>query len=91
MPNHVTNQIEFYGNQKNINKVFELIKGDNGYIDFNKIIPMPKSLNIESGSNNHSYLRVWVYNHLKKYSKNYEKINLLFDDCGNVHLDRMLA
>ena len=37
MPNHVTNQIEFYGNQKNINKVFKLIKGDNGYIDFNKI------------------------------------------------------
>ena len=49
MPNHVTNQIEFYGNQKNINKVFELIKGDNGYIDFNKIIPMPKTLNLTAG------------------------------------------
>ena len=46
MPNHVTTKIEFYGAQSNIDKVLELIKGDGACIDFNKIIPMPESLNI---------------------------------------------
>lgn len=51
MPNHITNRIEFHGEQSNIDKVLELIKGEDSCIDFNKIIPMPESLNIESGSN----------------------------------------
>lgn len=51
MPNNVTNKITFYGEQKNVSKVLNLIKGNDEYIDFNKIIPMPESLNIESGSN----------------------------------------
>lgn len=50
MPNHITNRIEFYGDQENINKVLELIKGEEGCIDFNKIIPMPKTLSLTSGS-----------------------------------------
>jgi hypothetical protein len=49
MPNHVTNKIEFYGDQENINKVLELIKGEEECIDFDKIIPMPKSLHLTSG------------------------------------------
>ena len=52
MPNHVANMIEFYGDQKNINKVLELIKEEDSCIDFNKIIPMPKSLQISSSSDN---------------------------------------
>lgn len=50
MPNHVANKIEFYGDQENINKVLELIKGKEECIDFNKIVPMPKTLNLVSGS-----------------------------------------
>lgn len=50
MPNHVTNKIEFYGEQKNIDKVLDLIKGEDRCIDFNKIIPMPKELMLPSGS-----------------------------------------
>lgn len=50
MPNHITTKIEFYGEQGNIDKVLDFIKGDGECIDFNKIIPMPESLNIESGS-----------------------------------------
>ena len=50
MPNHVTTKIEFYGAQSNIDKVLDLINGSEDCIDFNKIIPMPESLNIESGS-----------------------------------------
>ena len=49
MPNHVTNKIEFYGDQENIKKVLELIKGEEEYIDFNKIVPMPKTLHLTSG------------------------------------------
>ena len=44
MPNHVTNRIELYGDQENINKVLELIEGERECIDFNKIIPMPDNI-----------------------------------------------
>lgn len=49
MPNHVANKIEFYGDKENINKVLEFIKGEEECIDFNKLIPMPKSLHLTSG------------------------------------------
>lgn len=44
MPNHITNKIEFYGEQSNIDKVLELIKGEKECIDFEKIIPMPDNI-----------------------------------------------
>jgi hypothetical protein len=44
MPNHVTNEIKFYGKQENINKVLKLIEGNNEYIDFNAIVPMPDNI-----------------------------------------------
>lgn len=50
MPNHITNRIQFYGKQENINKVLELIKGEDTCIDFNKIIPMPKELNLPAST-----------------------------------------
>ena len=53
MPNHVINIINFSGDQKKIAEMLESIKSDEigiGSIDFQKIIPMPESLNIESGS-----------------------------------------
>lgn len=49
MPNHVANKIKFYGDQENINKVLELIKGEDRCIDFEKIISMPKSLHLTAG------------------------------------------
>lgn len=50
MPNHVTNQIKFYGEQENINQVLNLINGEDRCIDFEKLIPMPKELKLPSGS-----------------------------------------
>lgn len=53
MPNHVENHIEFSGDARQIKAMLEIIKNDEYgivTIDFNKIIPMPKSLNIEAGS-----------------------------------------
>lgn len=53
MPNHVENIITLKGDEKKIREMLETIQSDDyglGTVDFNKIIPMPKSLNIESGS-----------------------------------------
>ncbi len=53
MPNWVQNNIKFSGDTAEIKKMLETIKNDEisfGSIDFNKIIPMPESLNIECGS-----------------------------------------
>lgn len=50
MPNNITNKIEFSGKPENIKNVLDLIKSENRAIDFNRIIPMPASLMIPSGS-----------------------------------------
>lgn len=53
MPNHVENIITLKGDEKKIREMLEAIKNDDyglGTVDFNKIIPMPESLNIEAGS-----------------------------------------
>jgi len=55
MPNHVRNILSFSGDDKEIEKLRNTIKGkfDDGsemQIDFNKIIPRPESLNITAGS-----------------------------------------
>ena len=53
MPNHVENIITLKGDEKKIREMLEAIKNDDfglGTLDFNKIIPMPNSLNIEAGS-----------------------------------------
>lgn len=51
MPNWVMNQIEFSGARENIDKVLNIIKGDDTEFDFNKLIPMPKSLRLTAGGN----------------------------------------
>ena len=51
MPNHVINKICMQGDPKEIQSMLEQIKNDDfgiGTVDFDKIIPMPKSLDIES-------------------------------------------
>ncbi len=60
MPNHVMNRLEFDCSQERLREILEAICYDGGSeeaertgigtIDFNKIIPMPPSLNIEAGS-----------------------------------------
>ena len=53
MPNHVVNHISLHGDPQKIREVLEAIKSDKlgiGSMDFNKIIPMPKSLDIEAGT-----------------------------------------
>jgi hypothetical protein len=53
MPNHVKNVVTFDCDSKELEKILEHIKNDEfgiGSIDFQKMIPMPESLNITSGS-----------------------------------------
>lgn len=53
MPNNITNIVTPIGDAEKIWEMFNNIKNDKfgvGTIDFNKIIPMPEELNIESGS-----------------------------------------
>ena len=53
MPNHVENNIILKGDEQKIREMLEAIQNDDyglGTVDFNKIINMPESLNIEAGS-----------------------------------------
>lgn len=53
MPNYVTNIIKMVGDEKKFKDVFHYIGTDEygeKQIDFNKIIPMPESLNVTAGS-----------------------------------------
>lgn len=51
MPNHVKNELYFEcGNNERISELMNTIKGEDTLFDFNKVIPMPKELDIESSS-----------------------------------------
>lgn len=49
MPNWVQNDIYLHGEEKDIKKVLELVKSEDSEFDFDKIIPMPKTLNLPAG------------------------------------------
>ena len=53
MPNHIENRISLAGDKEQIAAMLEQVKSDKyglGTIDFNKIRPMPETLDIEAGS-----------------------------------------
>lgn len=62
MPNHVENIISVDGDIRQIRDMLEKLRvddGELGTIDFNKIIPMPKELNIEAGSRTDKGLKAY--------------------------------
>lgn len=62
MPNYVKNQIEFRGKTEDVRNMLIAIQDDKlglGTIDFNKLIPMPESLNIEAGSRTDKGLKAY--------------------------------
>lgn len=102
MPNHITNRLNVEGKKEDIDKLFDFIKSDVNdedgkfvLIDFNKIIPMPDSLDIPSsteGEDGQKYLlghsgnlfQIGAY----KKSEHYKKMEALrtqnpkdFDRC----------
>ncbi|MBR5091650.1 MAG: hypothetical protein IK093_19690 [Ruminiclostridium sp.] len=53
MPNHVQNRVRLIGEQSRIDELLRTVQNDEegfGSIDFNKIIPMPKEMEIECGT-----------------------------------------
>lgn len=57
IPNYIINQVRFSGEESRIAELLDFIKPDknessehSAVIDFNKIIPMPESLNVDAGS-----------------------------------------
>ena len=64
MPNWVQNNIYLHGEKKDIKKVLELVKSDESAFDFNKIIPMPKELEIDSSSDNDLAILCYLSNKL---------------------------
>jgi len=63
MPNHVINKLIITGDEDTIRALLESIRkgGEKlGTVDFNKIIPMPDSMNIESGSNTDKGLKAYT-------------------------------
>lgn len=62
MPNHVLNIVTLYGDEKRIEQLRneQLQEGGGpGSLDFQKIIPMPESLNIESGSRTSDAIKLY--------------------------------
>ncbi len=62
MPNHVMNKLTFSSQEK---KVLSFLKGDKELIDFNKIIPMPEELNIESSNIGEEGAKYLFYNNIR--------------------------
>ena len=54
MPNHITNVLEFDCGPEEFQKIAEFLRGSPdrplGHVDFNTLMPMPSSLDIEAGS-----------------------------------------
>ena len=65
MPNHITNLISFGDQPEQVAAFHQMLRelrqedGVYGSIDFNKLIPMPESLDIEAGSNTHDGLAAY--------------------------------
>jgi hypothetical protein len=60
MPNHITNLLEVHGEPQRVKDFFAFIAGENGAMDFNKVIPMPESLNIEDSSLGEIGMKYWL-------------------------------
>lgn len=62
MPNHVTNIITLSGDKDQVARLMKAVQNDEyglGSIDFNKIIPMPATMDIEAGSNTDRGLKAY--------------------------------
>lgn len=57
MPNWVINKVKFKSRGREIIDKITSTNNDEEYVDFNKIIPMPKTLNITSGGNDRNAMQ----------------------------------
>lgn len=69
MPNYITNRVDLYGPKESIQNLIKSLESKESEIDFNKIIPMPESLNIASGSMEDQAIAVFLYKERNDDSK----------------------
>lgn len=63
MPNHITNIIELECSRERSKEIMEFLRADGqdyGSVDFNKLVPMPESLNIQSGSETDRGIEIYL-------------------------------
>lgn len=77
MPNWVINKLSFEGDSSSIEDVMKSISTEKEIIDFDKIIPMPKSLRIENSSSTDESFAVALYLDLKDEVEINKRINWL--------------
>ncbi len=94
MPNHITNILTFDGPQEQIDAMLDAMKQEDkrGTLDFNKIIPMPQSLDVTSGSVEDEAFTAYLaaidpfapdYGEEKATPKGYsQKLNMVLEKCS---------
>lgn len=85
MPNWVANKMDVYGTAEEIARFRQYVKGENGEIDFNKIYPMPKELNLVSGSSTSNALAVYLL--YLKSDDGKDEFGALVNAIGERHFD----
>lgn len=76
MPNHVRNIIRIKGNPEQVQEILTAVQSDQdgiGSFDFNKLLPMPKSLDIECSTRTKKAIRLY-----QDFFKESAAISLLF-------------
>lgn len=78
MPNYVRNKITFRGKEDNVKKVLDAIcSKKRGAIDFNKIISVPETLNMVSGSLTDDAILTYLLDNFKKCATKNDVITYL--------------
>lgn len=78
MPNHITTKIEFVTKGE---EILEYIKNEEQLFDFNKVIPMPESLDVEESSlSSYAFLYTLTdkFQNLHKFKKYESKLRTLY-------------
>jgi len=89
MPNNVTNVVTFSGDDVTVEALLKTIcaglnsKGEQTYIDFNKILPIPKGLNITAGTK----IELMAETFIKKAGNDTSKIKGIMKENFEVLLD----
>ena len=91
MPNYVRNKLEITGEQAEIMKFLEFVKNENMVLDFNKLIPMPKSLEIESGSRTENSLAAYKFQAFGEISERLKKAKDRDEEAINLNIEQYVA
>lgn len=78
MPNYIVNILKVNGSEEQVKNVFAHIKTEHSEFDFNKIIPMPEELNIESSTNGSIGIEYLLFKSgefgFRKYEETYKRV-----------------